>query len=189
MKYKNFNKDMIPTKDDERNFKTLISAIFVTKNTLQNRLCKRPLSAHQDCNINYRLTDKMPVIFHNLKGYDSHFIMQTIVKIANKHTYNLEYVIKEQYGASILSQCRKLEKTELKYARYTNHLQYSLRCLHNNLIPNDLCLKPKLQDPKSRKILDKASRLLLQNRIHENHYIRKTYIYPSNKQQTIFQRP
>ena len=33
--------------------------------------------------------------------------------------------------------------------------------------------KPKLQDPKSRKILDKASRLLLQNRIHENPYIRK----------------
>ena len=82
-------------------------------------------------------------------------------------------IIKEQYGASTLSQCRKREKTELKYARYTNHLRYSLRCLHNNLILNDLYLKPKLQDAKSRKILDKASRLLLQNRIHENHYIRK----------------
>ena len=43
--------------------------------------------AHQDCDINYRLTDKMPVISHNLKGYDSHFIMQTIGDIANKHTY------------------------------------------------------------------------------------------------------
>ena len=31
-----------------------------------------------------------------------------------------------------------------------------------------------MQDPKSRKILDKASRLLLQNRIHENHNITKT---------------
>ena len=36
-----------------------------------------------------------------------------------------------------------LKNTELKYTRYTNHLWYSLRCLHNNLIPNDLCLKPK----------------------------------------------
>ena len=44
-------------------------------------------SAHQNCNINYRLTDKILVIFHNLKGYDSHFIMQTIGELANKHTY------------------------------------------------------------------------------------------------------
>ena len=44
-------------------------------------------SAHPDCNINYRLTDKIPVIFHNLKGYDSHFIMQTIGEIANKYTH------------------------------------------------------------------------------------------------------
>ena len=36
--------------------------------------------AHQSCNINYRLTDKIPVIFHNLRGYDSHFIMKEIGK-------------------------------------------------------------------------------------------------------------
>ena len=33
-------------------------------------------SAHQSCNVNFRLTDKIAVVFHNLKGYDSHFIMQ-----------------------------------------------------------------------------------------------------------------
>ena len=32
-------------------------------------------SVHQDCSTNYKLTDKIPVIFHNLRG---HFIMQEI---------------------------------------------------------------------------------------------------------------
>ena len=37
-------------------------------------------SAHWSCNINLKLTKKVPVIFHNLKGYDSHLIMQEIGK-------------------------------------------------------------------------------------------------------------
>ena len=30
---------------------------------------------------------KIPVIFHNLRGYDSHFIMQQIGEIAKNHAY------------------------------------------------------------------------------------------------------
>ena len=41
-------------------------------------------SAHPKCNINFRLTSKIPVIFHNLRGYDSHFIMQQIGKFKIK---------------------------------------------------------------------------------------------------------
>ena len=37
-------------------------------------------SAHWSCNINVRLTKNVPVIFHNLKGCDSHLIMQEIGK-------------------------------------------------------------------------------------------------------------
>ena len=37
-------------------------------------------SVHWNCNINLKLTKKLPVIFHNLKGYDSHSIMQEIGK-------------------------------------------------------------------------------------------------------------
>ena len=44
-------------------------------------------SAHQDCNLNFRITDKIPVIFHNLRGYDSHFIMQEIGEIVKQHIY------------------------------------------------------------------------------------------------------
>ena len=47
-------------------------------------------SAHQDCNLKLRLSPsniKIPVFFHNLRGYDSHFIMQQIGEIAKKHVY------------------------------------------------------------------------------------------------------
>ena len=45
-------------------------------------------SAHQECNLKLRIKPenlKIPVIFHNLRGYDSHFIIQQIGEIANKH--------------------------------------------------------------------------------------------------------
>ena len=35
-------------------------------------------AAHWSCNVNLKLTRKIPVIFHNLRSYDSHLIIKEI---------------------------------------------------------------------------------------------------------------
>ena len=35
-------------------------------------------SAHNTYNSSFRLTNKVPIIFHNLRGFDGHLIMQEI---------------------------------------------------------------------------------------------------------------
>ena len=47
-------------------------------------------SAHQECNLKLRVNPeevKIPVILHNLRGYDSHFIMQEIGAIVKDNEY------------------------------------------------------------------------------------------------------
>ena len=82
---------------------------------------------------------------------------------------NIIHIIRQQYGESILSEARHLERTRIKYAKYTNHLRFSLRCHHNNLIPKDLRLKSRIKTSRSKQILDRASCQLLQERININH--------------------
>ena len=56
-------------------------------------------SSHRDCNLKWSLSSdkiKIPVIFHNLKGYDSHLIMQRIGKmIEEKLVYDVVLVKKD----------------------------------------------------------------------------------------------
>ena len=96
---KEFNKQLIMTHNDELSFKLeqkchICEESYKDKDIRVRDHChitgKYRGSAHQDCNLKLRLTPekiKIPVIFHNLRGYDSHFIMQQIGEITKKHTY------------------------------------------------------------------------------------------------------
>ena len=41
---------------------------------------KYRVSAHRDCNANLKLNHEIPIVFHNLKYYDSHLIIQELGK-------------------------------------------------------------------------------------------------------------
>ena len=93
---KYFNKPLRMTKDDEEKLQKADKCHICEKEYNKTDVRVRDHchitgqyrgSAHQDCNLNFRITDKIPVMFHNLRGYDSHFIMQEIGEIVKKHTY------------------------------------------------------------------------------------------------------
>ena len=76
------------------------------------------------------------------------------------------------YGETILAKIRKVEKTMIKYSTYTNHLRFSLHCYHNKILPKDLELKSRIETERSKIILKRAVKLLLQEWIHINRVIR-----------------
>ena len=51
-------------------------------------------SAHRDCNAKVKLNHKTLVIFHNLKNYDSHLIMQELDKFNFKNKRHTKWIRK-----------------------------------------------------------------------------------------------
>ena len=96
---KHFNKPLVMTEDDERCFRTMdgchiCSEKYTDKDVRVRDHCHVARifrgSAHQECDLKLRIKPediKIPVIFHNLRGYDSHFIMQQIGEKSKKHAY------------------------------------------------------------------------------------------------------
>ena len=78
---KHFNKELLMTNEDNVNFWICDNDCIDTDVKVRDHChitgkCKG--SAHIDCNINLKLNHKIPVVFHNLKNYDSHVIMQEL---------------------------------------------------------------------------------------------------------------
>ena len=96
---KYFNKPLRMTEENEQEFKKAKTCHICDKKYTEKDVRVRDHchitgefrgSAHQECNLKLRINPKeikIPVIFHNLRGYDSHFIMQEIGAIVKKHAY------------------------------------------------------------------------------------------------------
>ena len=87
---KQFNKELVMAKKDNEDFKNSTKYWICNNDYIDTDVNKvrdhyhitgkYKGSAHRYCNINLKLNLKIPIVFQNLKNYDSHLIMQELGK-------------------------------------------------------------------------------------------------------------
>ena len=86
---KHFNKELVMTKKYMEDFKNsskccICDNTYVDGGVKVRDHChitgKYKVSVHKDCNINFKLNHKIPVVFHKLKNYDFRLLMQELDK-------------------------------------------------------------------------------------------------------------
>ena len=96
---KHFNKNLVVSVEDVRRFQSsnkcwICNKLYTDEDKKvgdnDHITGKYRGSAHSNCNINFKLTKKVPAILHNLKGYDGHLIMQEIGK------FDVETIFKQR---------------------------------------------------------------------------------------------
>ena len=78
---------------------------------------------------------------------------------------NLHKFILENNGIEALRLFRDWERLQYRECDYKNHRIFTLRCLHNDLVPVSIKLKSTLRSERAREILISAEKQLLQARL------------------------
>ena len=85
---KHVTKELVMTKQDNEDFKNSAKCWICDNDYIDTDVKVRDHchitqkyrgSAHRDCNINLKLNQKIPIVFHNLKNYDSHITMLSVI--------------------------------------------------------------------------------------------------------------
>ena len=54
-------------------------------------------AAHNNCNLKYKIPDHIPIVFHNLSGYDAHLFIKELGRRLNKDGIGVIAENKEKY--------------------------------------------------------------------------------------------
>ena len=84
---------------------------------------------------------------------------------------NLHNILLQEDGIEAWRLFRLWEKLRLRSSDYKNHRIFTLRCLHNDLIPVSIKLKSTIKSTRAKQILKKAEKELLQARIKSINFI------------------
>lgn len=148
------NERMRMTDKDELNFKKAKCCFICNKKFTEQNYKVRDHdhrtgiyrgAAHSKCNINYYCNRFLPVVFHNLRGYDSHLIIQEAFTIYNSiEEYDPEAKEGEQYkkvNISIIpNSYEKFMSFSIGNLKFIDSLQFlpsSLEKLVENLYDTD----------------------------------------------------
>ena len=134
---KHFNENLVMSSEDERRFQSsnncwICHKLFVARDSKvrahDHATGKYRSSAHWSCYINLKLPKSVPVTFHNLKGYESHLIMQEIGRFDVKISFIPNEL--EKYMAFTINK-------SLDFIESMQCMNSSLDALVRNLSDND----------------------------------------------------
>ena len=152
---KYFNKNLVISEEDEQRFQSsnkcwICDKLFYVGDNKVKDYChvteKYRGSAHWSCSFNLKLTKNVPAIIHNLKGYDSHLIMQEIGQfdvLPNGLEEDMVFTINSNFAfidsmkfmnSSLDSLAKNLSYSDFKYlsARFIGDLLELVKhkCIH-----------------------------------------------------------
>ena len=84
---------------------------------------------------------------------------------------NLEELLLQEDGIEVRRLFRLWEKLQLRASEYKNHRIFTLRCIHNDLVPSSIKLKSTLKSTRANQILRKAEKDLLQARVKSINFV------------------
>ena len=131
-------------------------------------------AAHRNCNTNFQLTKKVPVIFHNSKAYDSHLIFHELDKFDVK--INVIPNGLEKYMAFFLNK-------NLAFIESMQFMNSSLDKLVKNLSDEDFKYLIEEFGSKTLELLKQngAYHYEYMNKFNEDKLPAKKYFYSSTK--------
>ena len=134
------NTEMIMTKEDWKTHKNatqcyLCGGDFTEKNCKVRDHCHRTSAyrgpCHNNCNINYFTNRYLPIVFHNLRGYDSHLILKKAFDVVGADKINAIPNSGEKFMTFSIGDLKFIDSLQFM-ASSLDKLAESLKCKGEN---------------------------------------------------------